>query len=246
NFGFAFDHAPVMFGRRLVEQYETAERIGAGGRVKWRDPTGGRHALVASTFFQDSTPLSTSALTRPRFDDPLTFRPGRLREADGGLANTRSLESFAIAAVGEGIGGPLDLRYSVGFRRQRAGVTESRDEDGFVAGAQWTWALGAGITVRPLVEYARFHDFEGADRTGQFLTGAAVFRLDGWIVETSATWSRVEDHTADAARDDHVAMIAFGYIWPSGIGVEVGWKTERIRNVAGQAVGALVRYRTRF
>ena len=246
SFGFAFDRAPVMFGRRLVEEYETAEKIGAGSRIKWRDGGGGRHALVASVFFQDSTPLSQSAFYRPRFGDPRAFRPGRIRESDGGPSNTRSLESFTLTAVGQALGGPLDLRYSVGWRRQRQGATETRDEDGLVAGAEWTWRLGGGVTLTPLVEYARFQDFEGADRTGQFLTGVAVFAMDGWSLATSATWKRVEDHATDSARDDHVAMVALGYTWPNGIGAEIGWKTERIRGIEGQAVGTLVRYRTRF
>ncbi|MGE0717076.1 MAG: hypothetical protein AB7P02_16660 [Alphaproteobacteria bacterium] len=240
TFGFAFDHAPIMFGRRIVQEYETADRIGGGGKLKWHDAAGGRHALVASTFFLDSTVTSQSLFTRPDFGAPTTFRPGRVRPEDGGLSNTRSLESFTVAMTGQGVGGPLDLSYTVGWRHQRAGATEAHDEDGLAAGARWTWRLDEGTYLRPLVEYAHFRRFAGGDGEVRFLTAAATLSHGGWLATLTAS-GRVGE-----GRTDHLLAATGGYAWPGGIAVEVGWKTERIRDIESQAAGMLVRWRRTF
>lgn len=243
TFGFAFDKAPVMFGRRLVEGYETTEMIGAGGRWKVADGLGGRHALVASAFFADSTVLSQSVFTRPGRDDPIATRPGRLRRGDGGPANTSSLESFTVAVTGADAFGRDGLAYTIGYRRQRQGAGDRRDEDGWVAGVEWRLALGEDLTLTPLAEFATLTGFEGDDVEARFLTGAATLEWGPWLARAAATLRRLRG-AADS--DDHLVMATVGYRVTRGMRIEIGWKTERINGIRGEAVGALVGWRYRF
>jgi len=106
SFGFAFDRAPVMFGRRLVEEYETAEKIGIGGRVKWPGPGGGRQALVGSVFFQDSTPLSQSAFYRPRLASKCAAVSTPCVRWSRGCAVSRSRRAWAVSRASSRIRQP--------------------------------------------------------------------------------------------------------------------------------------------
>jgi hypothetical protein len=247
KFSFGYDKAPYIYGRDFVEDYELTEKIGIGGSLKIAPEGWGEHALTGAVYFQDSTPLSNSALSRPRFGDPRTDRPARLRKRDGGVSNTRTLESFALSLDGADMPFAPGLEYTVGYRYQKRGETEGFDEKGFVAGLAYAIELADELTLTPMVEYADFQKFEGADASARYLTGSLLLEYGPWSASTSYTGRRIKVRGDEPSTDDdRLFQVSAGYTFDFGLGLYVGWKNQRVAGVSSDTVGAMAIYGFKF
>ena len=247
RFSFGYDKAPYIYGRDFVEDYELTEKIGVGGSLKLAPEGWGEHALTGAVYFQDSTPLGNSALSRPRVGDPRTDRPGRLRKRDGGVSNTRSLESLSLSLDGGKFAFAEGLEYTLGYRRQKRGEGGAFDEQGYVAGLAWAIPLGDDLTLTPMVEYARFQHFEGEDTRARYLTGALLLEYGAWSAATSWTGRRLRQQGEDpSTADDRLFQVSLGYRFDFGLGLHLGWKTEKVAGVSSDTLGAMALYAVRF
>ena len=108
----------------FAEDYEITERLGFGAQVETGQTAIGKLALTGNVYR-----LDTSGLARSAFTDR-----GPTRFADGGVSNTRGLESFSITLDGSDIPGIDGIAYHLGFRSQKRGIMDLADERGYVAG----------------------------------------------------------------------------------------------------------------
>lgn len=247
RFSFGYDKAPYVYGRDFVEDYELTEAMGVGGSVKFAPEGWGEHALTGAAYFRDSTPLSNSLLSRPRLGDPRTDRPGRLRKRDGGVANTRSLESFAVSLDGGKFAFAEGLEYTLGFRRQKRGEGGALDETGYVAGLAYAIPLAEELTLTPMVEFAGFRHFEGEDTSARYLTGSLLLEYGSWSAAASWTGRRLRQRGEEpTTADDRLFQVSLGYSFDFGLGLYLGWKTEKAGGVTGDTVGAMALYAVRF
>jgi hypothetical protein len=264
RFGIAWHFAPGVYGREFAEDYELAERIGLGGAYTLDRPELGEHRLSVSTFFLDTSALSSSAITRPSFDDPATLRPKRFRKSQGGPSNTESLSSYAIAL--EGVAMPFlpGLTYHLGYSNQEQGEDGVDREHGFVAAATYRVDLRKDIAFYPLVEWARFRNFGGnpaitdedtgeirnPNLDGTYLTasGQLVYQPEGngvWNAAVSYTRRQLEEDGADLPRD-HLFQVSGGYRFPFGLGIDIGWAHAREDGETSKSVGAMITYNYEF
>lgn len=248
RFGFNDDERPLyMYGRDFMEDYEMTGAIGVGGAVKHKSEAWGEHALGGSVFFYDSTALSNTLITRPSFDDPRTERPKRLRRQDGGVGNTGSLESFTVALTGGKPAIAPGLEYRIGYRQQKKGETEIFDEKGFIAGLAYEFEIAKGLTFTPLIEYAYLDKFEGADATARYITGSAMLDWNPWSLHVSYTNRRLKFREDEPFTDnDQLFQVTLGYTFDFGLGLYLGWKTQRVAGERSESVGAMALYKIEF
>lgn len=145
-FGIAWDAAPGIYGVDFAEDYEIAEKIGAGLVIPFAAGQG-EHELSLSVFNADRTVLSES----------LGENRGRTNTRDGGVSNTNSPESFAVSLSGT-FG---STAYNLGLQSQARGVGDPEDQTGIVGGVSHDFEAGS-LPVTALAELAYFNHFDGA------------------------------------------------------------------------------------
>ncbi len=247
NFGIAWDATPGLYGTDFAEDYELSERLGFGGSVTVLQGRYGTHVVSASAFMADTSFLAETAFTD-------RDRPRRWK---GGPSNTGSLESLAVALDGSEFEGIPGLRYHVALVNQetnrllddQGNVTEGdgvADENGFVVALEHAIAVSDDLTLTPLIEWARFHDnggTEGVER--DYLTLGVGAALGNWIAATSYTGRFTEAHdTPDV--DDSLYQVSLGYVFDSGLSLQVGWKWTEEEDVSSSTAGILIGYARDF
>lgn len=245
NFGRAWDIAPGIYGSDFTEDYELSERLGVEAAYSFDSAGFGRHRLSASSFFVDTSVLSRSAITQR----------GRTRVEEGGPGNTEALESFTVAldggdfpetmlgAVFPGQSPVKGLAYHLGFVSQAAGDGDSARENGFVASVEHKIPLGMAVSLEPVVEYAHFFDANGVEGQDRFYASAgatAVFR-EQWNLALSYT-RRETMPSGSADIGDNLVQVSAGYVFDSGIGVDLGWRYTEDDSIDSQTVGFLLNY----
>lgn len=236
NFGSAWGAAPGIYGRDLPEGYEFAERIGFGGSVNFGDETVGRHTLSASTFFLDTSGLAESVITRR----------DRPRQADGGPGNTGDFSSFAVGLDGGGFKALPGFRYHLAYVHQGNGLDTEQDEKGFAVGAEYEIGITDDIGVTPLIEYVNLTDADGVDDQDRFyLTGALALTYRNWNLTLAGT--RKETEAADGTEtNEERFQVSAGYRFDSGIGLDLGWMTNRDAGVDTDTFGTWLTYTYEF
>jgi hypothetical protein len=256
RFGRAWDDTPGVFGTDLAEDYELVEKLGVGAAVdlRWM----GLHTLSFEAFAADTSFLSNSIFARPKITDPDVLRPGRLHRDDGGVSNTGAPNNYAVALSGRTIPGMTGFTYNVGWAIQRGSdALHELTERSFVVGAHWELPVTSRITAVPIFEYAHVNNQGGADVRADYITAGVAFELgQGWSAALNATVKPVNDRDNVDRRTDHLFGASLGYDlgslfkkevrWLDGLGVEVGYKHERIDRVGLNTVGLLFTYERRF
>jgi len=134
-----------------------------GGGVEVPFAAGGTdHVFTASVFFADTTFLSESAFTNR----------GRLRESDGGAANTESAESVSLTL--DGTIPNTELGYHLGARFLSGGEGDPENDTGMVAALTRTWELGNNQAVEAIGEVAYLVNQNGQDGDGVYGTLGAT------------------------------------------------------------------------
>jgi hypothetical protein len=200
HFGSAWGDAMPGIFNNFGADYEQEERDGGG--VEWGLPESvapvlGNARLYVETFFLDNGPLSHSLLSRPSANDQFVARPGVLRLADGGAANTGDFSSATVALQGHKLFGIKGTQYQISYTHEGVGLTGDRTpagavpektENGVSAGLSYKQSIAPGVTMIPFVEYTHFNDFNGQNSlTADYYIAAVETDLGAkWEVDTTA------------------------------------------------------------
>ncbi|MEM9128611.1 MAG: hypothetical protein AAGA97_02685 [Pseudomonadota bacterium] len=182
-FGVAWDAAPGIYGADFAEDYEITERIGVGANISLDAGEGfarvlGDIGISVAAFTADRTFLSESiGEDRPR-----------VTIADGGVSNTRSLQSFSAALTGD----TENTSYNVGVQYQEGGDGDPNDQFGIVAGVVHSFN-----EIEVLGEIAYFDGFEGSASDAVFYTGGVTVPVGPVALSGVFTIRDVEDAPTD-------------------------------------------------
>ncbi|MCW5745795.1 MAG: hypothetical protein KIT36_06305 [Alphaproteobacteria bacterium] len=259
HFGKGWDINPGLYGTDFAEDYELEEKIGIGVSVDLRDPAFGSHTLAFETFVEDTTFLSNSIFSRPRITDPDVARPRRLRRSDGGVGNTGALfDNLTVTLEGGRVASLPGFSYNLGFERRRGSrVGGEPTERGVVAGFSWEFDLTSRITMTPVVEFAYLRNPGGVSGTTKWLTAGLGMELgQGWNASLYGTIRPVRDRTVPDSYTDTLVGFSVGYDlgsllkrevrWLDGLGIEAGYKYERVAHTKLNTIGVSLTYEKSF
>jgi hypothetical protein len=213
NFGIANALAPGIYGGDYVGDYSFDDQIGLFGAIDLGRELIGRHVFSGSVFMVDTTFLSDSTITKR----------GQTSLSDGGPGNTEDLSSFALQY--NGIDVPIFdmpiLQYDVGFISQAKGEGDEERQYGGVAGLAltipldgdpWRTASNQYQAIQPLVEYARFENWTGADdATADYLTIGIEYFYGDWDFNVSATLRDTDGITNEDDENDYLIQATVSY-----------------------------------
>ena len=255
RFAKGWDSTPGLYGTDFDEDYELTEKIGVGGSVT--ADFFGTHTLSVESFFNDTSFLSNSLFSRPSINDSDVLRPGHARRTDGGAGNTGDFDNFDVVLEGGDLPHLKGLAYNLGWSRQKHGNSDEKNENAYVAGLAWEYPLTSRMTIVPMFEYAHISNQGGADVTADYITvglGAALGL--GWSASAHATIRPVDDHAAADDYTDHLVGFSVGYDLGSrlkkvaplldGLGIEAGYKHERVARENLNTIGAVLTYERKF
>ncbi|MBT5495072.1 MAG: hypothetical protein HOK54_04965 [Alphaproteobacteria bacterium] len=232
NFGTAWDVTPGVYGTDLAGEYEMAENIGLLASYSHDMGAAGSHKLTAQTFFLDTSGLAESAFTRRQ----------KTRQAAGGPGNAGDFSSFALSLDGEGFEQLPGFGYHVAYVQHTNDTVNSTDETRFAVGGRYEFKLSGDVGVQPLVEYARFDDADGtANQDRSYVTTALGFTYGNWNAAIAGTFKETEAADGTDTNEEQFQVSA-GYLFPIGVGVDLGYKRARNAGVDTDTVGALVTY----
>lgn len=178
-FGLASDDAPGLYGGDFASNYDYLGAAGVAGTWALASSEAGDGSLTAeqsvsfSVFTADRTALSKSLFTNR----------GQTVLSDGGVGNTQSPESFALAYTyatldsGGEVAGPT-VRFAV--RHLAAGEGDQYSELGLVASAETSLDLGGERALKPIAELAYFVDYQGTADNAVDATLGAEFDQGPW------------------------------------------------------------------
>ena len=225
SFGFAWDLAPGVFGVDFAEDgYELTERLGAAVSIPFQIGASDV-ALTVSAFAADRTFLS----------DSLFSERGNVDEADGGVSNTDSPESFVVALTGD----YQDASYNLGFRRQEEGSDGITDEYGFVAGV--VTPLGANTGIEMIAEAAYFPDYDGGREEAIIGTTGLSAPVGPLTLSGVYAFSDIS-----GASTDHLATASVDYEIFEGFTASLAYRYSREGGDDNNAIGALFVYERGF
>lgn len=235
KFGVAWDSAPGIWGTDFAEDYEMAEQIGVAADLRFGSKDSGAHVFTVGTFFADTSFLSQSALTNR----------GRTRKSDGGPGNTEDFSSFSVALEGGKIPALTGLHYHLAYIYRDAEGADETAETGLAAAVSIKVPAGA-VALVPLIEYVALNDTGGTRGTDvRYLTTSLGAEYGKWNVALSRT-ARETASTDAADVNDSLFQVSAGYVFDTGIGVNVGWRQAREEGVDSDALGLLVDYAVQF
>lgn len=252
-FGIGHADFPGIRSRDLAEAYEFTERVGAG--TEWtflEDPRFGKHEIRAAVFFQDTSLLTETAFTRPRFGDAGVERARSIRAWHGGPSNTGRPGSFAVGLFGE-LPAPVDgLAYHLGVAGQQPGRDGTSWQWSYVGAVTWAQDWGNGFRTKAWVEAVQFintgakpFDEDGslAGSRDRLLTLALQGLWEDW--RAAAVWQR-QDTTSSLGSPPGYNYLEFsvgrklfdfdaGFTRPE-VFADLGWSRTRSASDAGAPV----------
>jgi len=238
DFGKGWDWGRGVWGEDFAEDYEVTQKIGFGGSYTLDTPNSGSHTFTASTFYNDTTLLSESVLTRL----------DRVRQSDGGAGNTQDLSSYVLGLTGEDVAGIDDLTYQIGFRHLAAADNSATgdDENGYTFGGGYVFPVSEDVSMDALVEYVNIQNFEGATEDRQYIYANLVTNIyEDWNVTTGYTYRKTEDiGLADV--NDNLFQLTGGYDFGNGLTLEGGWRSSEEVGADTNIIGGLARYILEF
>jgi len=206
KFATAWDTAPGLYGTTFAEDYELAEFIGGGIETQF-DAGGGSHVFTISGFFADTTILSESIGTNR----------GRTNLASGGLANTETLNSFALELAGA-FG---TTEYNISASHLSAGITETKDQNGVAFALSRNFAIGSG-EFTPMGEIVHFKGSGGAVGRTTYTTLGASYALDSLTFNAAHT-----SRNSTGVSTDSISSVGFDYSFNET--TELNFGVARIR-----------------
>lgn len=241
-FGIAWDYGRGIWSEDFAEDYEVTEKLGFGASYTYETEELGTHTFAANSFYNDTSFLGGSTLTRR----------DRASISDGGAGNTEDFSSYVFSLSGENVGNIENLRYSLGYRHLDQGKNdvglEFDDEQGYVAMIGYIFPVNEDLKLDTLAEYVDIDNFGGiASSDTQYLTGSVkAIYLECWNVTLSYTSRTIDNIGSEEDFDDHLFQASIGYDFGNGFTAETGYRGSQESNIDANAVGFLVRYTKEF
>lgn len=226
SFAFFSLNIPGMYGNDYSKEIELIERIGLGADYALDGGALGQHIFSATTFFEDTTFLSNSAI-RSR---------GQTRRADGGASNTESFESFTVAIEGRAIEALPGLTYKLAYVHEAKGVGDVADENGVLVAAKQRLSFENGDRLDLIAEAASLSSFEGSGDDLLYISGGFSYATDPWRLTVSGTY-RPRDLGADGTYDDYSIQTALSYSIAPSWSVEIAHKFTADQDLKGNRIG---------
>lgn len=229
-FGSAADLVPGLYGAEVGEAYQITEQVGVGGDISLSSIFGldGEHTLSAAVFTSDRSFLSGS----------IGGRRNRVVLADGGLANTSNLESYAASldgALENGFG------YSVGYRHLASDTPGESDEHMSVVGASYVFPEESGLALSTMAEIGMSRNADGVDGADRdFYTAAAEIGLGDWFVNVIASgWN---ENAVAGDLDLRKFEVSVGHDISDELTLEVGVQDGRFGGDSDTILGLRLSY----
>ncbi|MEM8975719.1 MAG: hypothetical protein AAGD43_26945 [Pseudomonadota bacterium] len=226
SFALASFVAAGMYGINYSKEIELIERIGFGAAYAFDFGVLGKHTLTGSTFFEDTSILSDSLLSRR----------GQTRLSDGGASNTETFESFTLSLEGTNIKWLPGFTYKLGYVHEAKGQGDVADEDGFAIAASQAFRLRNGQSVFLFGEIAPLLNFEGSADDILYSSAGLVYQSGPWNMILSGT-HRLRDLAAGGTNNDYSLQTAIKYDFGDDISFEVAHEFIRDQNVDSRRVG---------
>jgi len=247
QFGMFWGAAPGIYGNNFAENdYWLTEGIGAGAGIRFAGL--GQDSLSLSAWFRDNTALSTSLFDRPRFGQPSTVRPGRLRYGNGGAGNTHGPTSATLSWRAQDAAGIDGLQTNVDLASLDHGTDGTRRQTMLAVGAQYQIPLSGDWSLAPLAEYVGIWNLGGApggvgqDRT--YLNAGTALNWGGW--QASAVFGLRDTEGGPTSPRDRLYTASVGYTFDNGIGLQAAWARQRISGATTDTIGGIVSYAYKF
>lgn len=190
TFGTAWDITPGVYGTSLAEDYETGEGyLAASAALTLNGGKTGQHTLTGTAYRLDRSLLARTAFTSNN----------GVSLADGGLTNTKDLESFSLTLDSENILGYEGWNTHMGYRKQATAEIDKNDptkadEDGLVFGLNGTYKLFPHLQLDMMAELAYFTNFEGEKGVdAHYATVGGTFLWNSYNLALAHTQKEVDN-----------------------------------------------------
>lgn len=239
-FGLASDDAPGLYGSDFASSYDYlgAAGLAADWTLSSQDSGDGgtsvEQVVQVSLFNADRTALSKSLFTDR----------GQTLLSDGGVGNTASPESFALAYsyatldADEQVAGPT-ARLAV--RRLAAGQGDANDEWGLLAAAETAITIGNDRTLKPIAEFAYFVNEAGGSSNATNATLGGEIDQGPWSVSMIGA---LHDTQGSGTPIDYMITGSVGcdldFAATGPFQVSAGYSYAREAGVTGNTVGVLL------
>lgn len=244
-FGKAWDVTPGVYGTDMAEDYELSERLGGAVSVEREKTAIGTVKLTAGAFYADTSVLSDSAFTSR----------GQVDRLDGGLSNTNTLDSFALAVEGSDLPGLPGIGYNLGYVHQAAGVFDIDDQNGFVFGLTGERKFNS-VKFEWIAETAYF-DYGGnlfdaeADETDLYVKNLWYYTLGGKVTvdryNLAVAYTGRQSELYDGTNyDDYQFQVSAGVELPREWSIDVGYKFAREEAEDSHTVGVMLTKKLEF
>lgn len=222
-----------IFTSQFNYDYYMREKLGASATALLEDSK-----IIFSTFFNDTTGLSRSAL-----DDR-----GRAISSNGSIAgSTGTLSSYSLTMDGDNLFGRKNLKYNVGYRSLGVGNSDSKRESGYIFGSEYVHEIGLNTTVTPLIEIVNIRNFTGeAGRNATYATFAVTMQYSSWNFGVSSLNRNIKQLQRDKKVSDRQMQIFTGYKFTNNLSLDVTQSRIKEDGSSGNLFGVSLSYLYKF
>ena len=224
-----------VFASQLAEDYNLREKLGANITALLEGSQ-----ISFSTFFNDSTDLSQSAVNDR----------GRESRNNGLSANTGSFSSYSILMEGEDFLTVDNWFYNIGFRSLGVDKESRKRETGLVVGSEYLYKIGRETSLIPFFEIVRINNFSGeVGRSANYITVAAIGKYASWTASTSLILRNIKRPSTSAlprTAYDRQLQFSIGYKFTDNLTLDVSRAIIHEDNHDAGIFGASLNYLYKF
>jgi len=224
-----------VFASQLAEDYNLREKLGANVTALLEGSQ-----ISFSTFFNDSTDLSQSAINDR----------GRESRNNGLSSNTGSFSSYSVLMEGEDFLTVDNWFYNVGFRSLGVDKESRKRESGLVVGSEYLYKIGRETSLIPFFEMVRINNFSGeSGRSANYITIAAIGKYASWTASTSLILRNIKRPTTSALQGtayDRQLQFSIGYKFTDNLTLDVSRAVIHENNHDAGIFGASLNYLYKF
>ena len=241
DFGTAWYMTPGLKATILDEDYAIWDKFGVTGWVRQNLGALGDVKVNASSFFLDTTSLSSTAFGE------------RHRKTDwyGGPSNTGMPNSFSLSFNGSNIPAMPGFTWHIAALDQAVDFTidangnrlpTSRDELGFAVGASQAFNITDNLRSTTLAEVVRFQNKGGVPNVGRtYSTIGEALTYGKWRLEGTATL-RSTDQPGTATITDNLITASIGYDFTKALSLDLGYQHAQFGSQYEDDVRSRLRY----
>lgn len=226
-----------FFVTDFTEDYELREKIGLSISALLDDSK-----ITLNSFFNDSTDLSDSALTKR----------DKLRDNDGTAANNNKLSSYSLTMEGRDFFGITNLFYNFGYRNlgiEKEFLNTAREE-GYTVNLEYLYKLSETTFLIPIIEAVKIDNFTGRkDRNATYVTTSLIFKYSGWNSGITYVKRDIDNNYPIAPiteNSDSLLQVNIGYKFANNLSIDLSRSDIEEDNKKASAFGLIVSYLYEF